>query len=78
MQRYTYIHIPISIFCRLGSPKGDAKVEFGVQGVFRGSVPMGGRHSKRGPTGMVALQSLGQCHRGLLRGDSLSGVSCAG
>lgn len=33
---------------------------------------MGGRHSKRGPTGMVALQSLGQCHRGLLRGHSLS------
>lgn len=78
MQRYTYIHISVSIFCRLGSPKGDAEMEFGVQGIFGGSVPVGGRHGKRSPTGMLALQSLGQCHRGLLSGYSLSGVSFAG
>ena len=71
------IHISVSIFCRLESPKGDAEMEFGVQGIFWGSVPVGGRHGKRGPTGMLAWQSLGQCHRGLLSGHSLSGVSCA-
>ena len=78
MQRYTCVQIHVSICCRLGSPKGDAKVEFEVQGIFQGSVPVGGRPGKRGPTGMLAFQSQGQCHRGLLSGHSLSGVSCAG